>query len=76
MKIQILGGGCAKCHALAEHAETAAKDLGLDYQMEKITDMNRYVEFGVAMTPALAVDGEVRVMGKVASVDEIKALLK
>ncbi|WP_316979277.1 MTH895/ArsE family thioredoxin-like protein [Shumkonia mesophila] len=76
MKIQILGGGCAKCHALAQHAEAAAKDLGLDYQMEKITDMNRYADFGVAMTPALAVDGVVKVVGKVASVDEIKTLLK
>ena len=76
MKIQILGGGCAKCHTLAQHAETAAKELGLDYEIEKITDMNRYADFGVAMTPALAVDGNVRVVGKVASVDEIKALLR
>jgi len=76
MKIQILGGGCAKCHALAQHAEAAAKDLGLDYEMEKITDMSRYAEFGVALTPALAVDGKVKVVGKVASVDEIKMLLK
>jgi small redox-active disulfide protein 2 len=76
MKIQILGGGCAKCHALAQHAEAAARDLGLDYEMEKITDMNRYAEFGVALTPALAVDGKVKVVGKVASVDEIKMLLK
>jgi small redox-active disulfide protein 2 len=76
MKIQILGGGCSKCQMLAKHAETAAKELGLDYQLEKITDMNRYADFGVAMTPALAVDGKVRVVGKVASVDEIKSLLK
>ena len=76
MKIQILGGGCAKCQTLAQHAEAAAKDLGLDYEIEKITDMNRYADFGVAMTPALAVDGTVKVVGKVASVEEIKALLR
>lgn len=76
MKIQILGGGCAKCQTLAKHAEAAATDLGLDFQIEKITDMNRYVDFGVAMTPALAVDGVVKVVGKVASIDEIKTLLK
>ncbi len=76
MKIQILGGGCAKCQTLAKHAEAAARDLGLDYQMEKITDMNRYADFGVAMTPALVVDGKVKVVGKVASIDEIKTLLK
>ncbi|MDX9860160.1 MAG: MTH895/ArsE family thioredoxin-like protein [Rhodospirillales bacterium] len=76
MKIQILGGGCAKCHALAQNAEAAANDLGLTFEMEKITDMNRYADFGVAMTPALAVDGQVKVVGKVASVDQIKALLR
>lgn len=76
MKIQIFGGGCAKCRALAQNAEAAARDLGLTFEMEKITDMNRYADFGVAMTPALAVDGTVRVVGKVASVDEIKALLR
>ena len=76
MKIQILGGGCAKCHALAHNAEAAARDLGLNFEMEKITDMNRYADFGVAMTPALAVDGTVKVVGKVPSIDEIKMLLK
>ena len=76
MKIQILGSGCAKCQMLAKHAEAAAKDLGLDYEMEKITDMLRFADFGVAMTPALAVDGEVKIVGKVASVEEIKGLLK
>lgn len=76
MKIQILGSGCSKCQMLAKHAEAAAKDLGLDYEMEKVTDMLRFADFGVAMTPALAVDGVVKVVGKVASVDEIKILLK
>jgi len=75
MKIQILGGGCPKCEKLAKNAEEAAKALGLDYELEKITDMNRYAEFGVMMTPALAVDGEVKVMGKVASVKDIKKMM-
>lgn len=75
MKIQILGSGCKKCQMLAQHAETAATDLGLSFELEKITDMLRYTEFGVAITPALAVDGEVKVVGKVPSVDEIKGLL-
>ncbi|WP_337996627.1 MTH895/ArsE family thioredoxin-like protein [Oleispirillum naphthae] len=76
MKIQIFGGGCAKCHQLAQQAETAAAELGLAFEMEKVTDMARYAEYGVAITPALAVDGVVKTMGKVPSVAEIKALLK
>jgi small redox-active disulfide protein 2 len=76
MKIQILGTGCAKCNALAQQAETAATELGLSFEMEKITDRARFADFGVAFTPALAVDGEVKTVGKVPSVAEIKALLK
>ena len=71
-KLQILGGGCAKCKELAERTETAAKELGIDYELVKVTDMNDIMSFGVMMTPALAVDGEVKIVGKVASVDEIK----
>ncbi|PLX84665.1 MAG: thioredoxin family protein, partial [Desulfuromonas sp.] len=52
-KIQILGTGCAKCNKLAEHAEQAAKALGLDYDMEKITDLNQIMGFGVMTTPGL-----------------------
>jgi len=74
-KIQILGTGCPKCKALAENAETAAKALGIEYTIEKVTDINEIMTFGVMMTPALAVDGKVRAAGKVPSVDEIKALL-
>jgi len=76
MKIQILGRGCTKCHNLAEAAESAARELQLDYELEKITDLNQIVEFGVMVTPALAVDGQVKVMGKVPSVAEIKAMLQ
>ncbi|HUS44551.1 MAG TPA: thioredoxin family protein [Phycisphaerae bacterium] len=74
-KIQILGTGCPKCKALAENAETAAEALGIEYEIEKVTDINEIMTFGVMMTPALAVDGKVKAAGKVPSVDEIKALL-
>ena len=74
-KLQILGSGCVKCKALTSATETAAQALGLQYEIEKITDVNRIVSFGVMLTPALAVDGQVKVSGKVPSVDEIKKLL-
>jgi small redox-active disulfide protein 2 len=74
-KIQILGTGCAKCRKLAENAEAASKALGIEYTIEKITDINEIMKFGVMMTPALAVDGEVKVVGKVPSVDQIKGML-
>jgi len=73
--IQILGTGCAKCGRLADAAEQAAGELGLEYQLEKITDMMRFADFGVMMTPALAVDGEVKVSGRVPSKDELKQML-
>ena len=73
--LQILGTGCPKCKKLAEHAEAAAQALGLEYTLEKVTDINQIMSFGVAFTPALAVDGVVKVAGKVASVEEIKPLL-
>ena len=75
MKIQVLGTGCAKCELLAEQAERAARELGLDAQVEKITDINEILGFGVMMTPALVIDGEVKVVGKVPPVDEIKEML-
>lgn len=75
MKIQILGTGCPKCKKLAENAEAAAKALGLEYTIEKVTDINRIMGFGIMTTPGLAVDGKVMVAGKVPSVDEIKKLL-
>ena len=74
-KIQILGPGCPKCKKLAENAETAAKDLGIEYTLEKVTDINDIMKFGVMVTPALAVDGQVKVVGKVSSPDEIKKML-
>ena len=75
IKIQILGTGCPKCKKLAENTETAAKELGVDYEMEKVTDLNAIMAFGVMMTPALAVDGVVKVVGKVPEPADIKKLL-
>jgi len=75
-KLQILGTGCPKCRKLAENTETAAKALGLEYELVKVTDINEIMKFGVMMTPALAVDGEVKVVGKVPDSETIKAMLK
>lgn len=76
MKLQILGTGCPKCKKLANNAEAAAEELGVDYEIEKVTDVNDIMEYGVMMTPALAIDGEVEVTGKVADVADIKELLQ
>jgi small redox-active disulfide protein 2 len=71
MKIQILGTGCPKCRKLAEVAEKAAVELGLDYELEKVTDLNEITSFGVMMTPALVIDGEVKVAGKIPSGEDL-----
>jgi small redox-active disulfide protein 2 len=73
--VQILGTGCAKCKKLAENAEGAIKELGGEYQVEKITDIQKITSFGVMMTPALAVDGKVKSVGKVLSEAEIRTIL-
>lgn len=75
-KVQILGTGCVKCEKLREQAEQAIAELGEGYELEKISDIEEIVDFGVMMTPALAVDGEVKVIGKVISKDEIIKLLR
>jgi len=74
-EIKILGVGCAKCRKLADLAETVAKKLGIEYQLEKVTDLNQIAEFGVIGTPGLVVDGEVKITGKVPSLDEMKKML-
>jgi len=74
--IQILGTGCPKCKQLAANAEAAAKALGVDYYIEKITEINKIMAFGVMMTPALVIDGTVKAVGKVPSPEAIKAMLK
>lgn len=75
MKIQILGTGCPKCKNLYEHAEKAAKDASVDFEIEKVEDIMKITEAGVIMTPALVIDGEVKSVGKVLSSDEIKKML-
>ncbi len=76
MKIQVLGTGCAKCRLLAEQTERAVRELGLEAEIEKVTEINEILDFGVMMTPALVVDGEVKVVGKVPQIDELKDMLK
>jgi small redox-active disulfide protein 2 len=73
--IKILGTGCAKCNKLADAAKQAATELGIEFQLEKVTDMMRFADFGVMMTPAMVVDGEVKVTGKVPSIDHLKNLI-
>ena len=75
MKIEILGIGCPKCKALAANVEIAAKELNLTIEIAKITDINKISDYGVMMTPALAVNGEVKSVGRVLSVDKIKKIL-
>ncbi len=74
-KIQILGTGCPKCKKLAENAEAAAKQAGIEYEIEKVTDINDIMKFGVMVTPALVVDGQVKVIGKIPSLDDIKKII-
>jgi len=74
-KIQILGTGCPKCKQLAENAQAAAKDAGIDYEIEKVTQINDIMQMGVMVTPALAIDGEVKTAGKILSPEEIKNML-
>ncbi len=75
MKLQILGTGCAKCNQLAASTQAVADRLGLDYEMEKITDFIRFVEFGVMVTPALIVDGKLKVAGRVPSDADLEKML-
>jgi small redox-active disulfide protein 2 len=75
-KIQILGTGCPKCKKLAENAEAAAKELGIEYQIEKVTNINDIMTFGVMVTPALVVDGKLIAAGKVPAIEQLKEILK
>jgi small redox-active disulfide protein 2 len=75
-KLQILGTGCAKCAKLAENTKAAAEALGIEYRIEKVTQIDEIMKFGVMFTPALAVDGVVKVAGKVPDLEAIKLMLK
>jgi small redox-active disulfide protein 2 len=74
-KIQVLGTGCAKCKALTEVTRQAAEKLGQPYEIEKVTDVMRFADFGVMTTPALVIDGVVKVAGKVPSVKQVEEML-
>ncbi len=76
MKVHVLGPGCAKCTQLAETVTAAAKELGIDCEIEKVADFNQILSFGVMMTPGLVVNGEVKAVGRVPSLDEVKSMLK
>jgi small redox-active disulfide protein 2 len=74
-QIQILGTGCPKCKKLTEQTMMAADELGLECNIEKVEDIQKIMAYGVMMTPALVVDGKVKMMGKVPSIDEIKRII-
>ena len=73
--LKVLGSGCMRCKKLAENTEKAAQELGIAYELTKVTDINAIMGFGVMMTPALVVDGQVKVVGKVPDVADIKKLI-
>jgi len=72
MNLKIYGSGCAKCNLLAEHAEAAARALEINYEIEKVTDINEIIDAGVMRTPALTVNDEIVVAGSVPSAEKIK----
>jgi small redox-active disulfide protein 2 len=76
MKIQVLGSGCPKCKLLEQHAREAVAELGIQAEIEKVTDVDAIMDMGVMMTPALAVDGVVKSVGKVLTKDQVAGYLK
>jgi len=74
-KVQVVGPGCAKCTQLAELAEKAAGEMDIQYELEKVTELDDILNFGVMITPALVVDGDVKIAGKVPKLDDIKKML-
>jgi small redox-active disulfide protein 2 len=76
MKVEVLGPGCQRCEALANSVKTALDGLGIQYEFEKVTNITEIMKYGVMVTPALVVDGEVKISGKVPSVKEIQDLIQ
>lgn len=72
MKIEILGTGCPKCKKTKELAEKAVKETGIDAEIVKVEDFDKILEYGVMITPALVVDGDVKIAGKVPNLEDIK----
>ncbi|MDP2359791.1 MAG: thioredoxin family protein [bacterium] len=75
MRVQILGSGCPKCKLLAERTSEAARGVGLEIEVVKVTDITEILGYGVMSTPALAIDGQVKLSGKVPTVAELHQLL-
>ncbi|SHO43625.1 thioredoxin family protein [Desulfopila aestuarii] len=76
MKIQVLGPGCKSCNQLADNVAEAVSAMGVECEIEKVTDFNQIMSLGVMMTPGLVVDGTVKAVGRVPSVEELKTMLK
>lgn len=74
-KIIVLGPGCPRCETLAKLTQQAADQIGIEYEFEKLTDIKEFPKYGMMMTPGLVVDGELKVQGKVPSLDELKTML-
>ena len=75
MKIEVLGTGCAKCKRLLANVQEAVKDLGAEAEVIKVDSLDELIERGVMSTPALFIDGKMRLSGRVATVDEIKKII-
>jgi small redox-active disulfide protein 2 len=76
MKIKVYGPGCANCQNLEKNTKEAVKEIGVDAEITKIQDMDHILEAGIIATPGLAIDGELKAMGRVPSVEEIKKWIK
>ena len=76
MKIEILGTGCPKCKKLHELSEETVKELGVSAEIIKVTDINKIIDYGVMVTPALVIDGDVKVAGKIPEKEEITKWIK
>ncbi|MEM3364007.1 MAG: thioredoxin family protein [Candidatus Micrarchaeia archaeon] len=76
MKIQVLGGGCPKCKMVEENVHKALSQLGIEADIVKVKDINEIVGFGVMSTPALAINGKVKVAGRIPDVNEIMKWIK
>jgi len=75
MEIKLLGAGCVKCQELAELVELAVEQLGIECDIEKVTDIGEIIKFGVLMTPALVIDGKIKAAGKVPNREQLKEIL-
>ena len=74
-EIRVLGSGCAKCKKLEDVTRSAAEEMGIEFNLEKVSELNKIMEYGVMMTPALVVDGEVKVTGRVPGSEDLKKML-